>query len=91
MNEVKRYAMPIALGGRLVVPQEAEKGLWCMYQDYAKLESENTQLRTERDRLKGLLLGIRDGAKWDANSDHGLVARIDDELAALTQREGGQG
>ena len=57
----------------------------------AKLEAENNQLRAERDRLKGLLLGIRDGAKWDANSDHGLVARIDDELAALTQREGGQG
>ena len=55
----------------------------------AKLEAENNQLRAERDRLKGLLLGIRDGAKWDANSDHGLVARIDDELAALTQREGG--
>ena len=55
MSEMKRYAMPIVPGGRLAVPQEAEKGFWCMYQDYAKLESENNQLRTERDRLADAL------------------------------------
>ena len=87
MSEVKRYAMPIALGGRLVVPQEAEKGLWCMYQDYAKLESENNQLRTERDRLRVTLRRVCSHEEaWDR-----LPMSLQDEAAAaLTQREGGE-
>ena len=44
MSEVKRYAMPIVPGGRLAVPQEAEKGFWCMYQDYAKKEGSSMRV-----------------------------------------------
>ena len=102
MNEVKRYAMPIALGGRLVVPQEAEKGLWCIYQDYAKLESENNQLRTECDRLREALgdaarslEGIRSHAGLDPYLEtmqqvRGFAeSRAIAAQAALTQRSEG--